>query len=142
MLDSRLELTLFRADPACPNNNLDQMVERRKNFPVKRMRVKKSHWPSHGPAGDILNVSARDPWRSSHLHRIAAAPGFRPLVAKNFPDGDTYLDEDKVFGVCENLVMTYVENSADVFPEGYSLSGKAIEPYLVAEFNFKIAVEA
>ncbi|MET1411405.1 dioxygenase [Roseibium sp. HPY-6] len=98
--------------------------------------------PSDGPVGDILNASGRHPWRPSHLHYIVKAPGFRTLVTEIFPDDDPYLDEDTVFGVREDLVMTYVEQPADSFPaEGYALSGKVEDPYLLADFDLVLVRE-
>ena len=97
--------------------------------------------PTDGPVGGILNATGRHPWRPSHLHFIVTAPGFRPLVTEIFPDDDPYLDEDTVFGVREDLVMTYVEHAADTFPEGYALSGKVTEPYLVADFDLRLVAE-
>lgn len=98
--------------------------------------------PSDGPVGDILRASGRHPWRPSHLHYIVTAPGFRPLVTEIFPDDDPYLDEDTVFGVREDLVMTYVEQPAGSFPsEGYELSGKVDGTYLKAAFDLILVRE-
>lgn len=98
--------------------------------------------PSDGPVGDILTASGRHPWRPSHLHYIVKAPGFRPLVTEIFPDDDPYLDQDTVFGVRADLVMTYVEEAAGTFPtEGFELSGKVDGPYLVADFDLVLVRE-
>ncbi len=94
--------------------------------------------PTDGPVGDLLDATGRHAWRPSHLHYIIKADGYRPLVTEIFPDNDPYLDNDAVFGVREDLVMTYVEQPADTFPEGYELSGKVDEPYLVADFDLKL----
>ena len=98
--------------------------------------------PSDGPVGDILRAAGRHPWRPSHLHYIVTAPGFRPLVTEVFPDDDPYLDQDTVFGVREDLVMTYVEQAPETFPDGYELSGKISEPYLVANFDLRLVRES
>ena len=63
--------------------------------------------PSDGPVGAILNACGRHPWRPSHLHYIVTAPGYRTLVTEVFPDDDPYLDQDTVFGVREDLIMSY-----------------------------------
>ncbi|MDJ0631162.1 MAG: dioxygenase [Rhodobacter sp.] len=97
--------------------------------------------PTDGPVGDILNATGRHPWRPSHLHYICTADGYRPLVTEIFPDDDPYLDEDTVFGVREDLVMKYVEHPADTFPDGFDLSGKVTEPYLVADFDLRLVPE-
>ncbi|MEL6563753.1 MAG: dioxygenase [Pseudomonadota bacterium] len=95
--------------------------------------------PSDGPVGDILNACGRHPWRPSHLHYIVKAPGFKPLVTEIFPDDDPYLDQDTVFGVREDLVMTYVERPASEFPQGMALSGKITEPFLHVAFDVTLA---
>lgn len=94
--------------------------------------------PTDGPVGQILNATGRHPWRPSHVHFIVSAQGFRPLVTEIFPNDDPYLDEDTVFGVREDLVMSYVERPADTFPDGYVLSGRVTEPYLLAEFDLRL----
>ncbi|WP_299077469.1 dioxygenase [uncultured Ruegeria sp.] len=95
--------------------------------------------PSDGPVGDILRACGRHPWRPSHLHFIVKAPGHRSLVTEIFPDDDPYLDQDTVFGVRDDLVMTYVERPASEFPEGMELSGKITEPFLHVKFDVKLA---
>jgi hydroxyquinol 1,2-dioxygenase len=98
--------------------------------------------PGDGPVGDILRASGRHPWRPSHLHYIVKASGFRPLVTEIFPDDDPYLDEDTVFGVREDLVMTYEEKPAGSFPaEGFELSGKVDGPYQLASFDLVLVPE-
>lgn len=95
--------------------------------------------PSDGPVGDILRACGRHPWRPSHLHFIAEAEGFRPLVTEVFPEDDKYLDNDTVFGVRKDLVMTYVPMPAGSFPEeGYELSGKVPGDYLKVTFDLTL----
>ncbi len=95
--------------------------------------------PSDGPVGDILNAAGRHPWRPSHLHYIVTAEGFRSLVTEVFPDDDPYLDQDTVFGVREDLVMTYVPQPAGSFPDGFELSGKVEGPYARVDFDLVLA---
>ncbi|WP_412551826.1 dioxygenase [Shimia sp. MIT910701] len=95
--------------------------------------------PSGGPVGDILNAAGRHPWRPSHLHYIVTADGFRSLVTEVFPDDDPYLDQDTVFGVREDLVMTYVPQPAGSFPDGFELSGKVNGPYARVDFDLVLA---
>lgn len=95
--------------------------------------------PSDGPVGDILRACGRHPWRPSHLHFIAEAEGFRPLVTEVFPEDDKYLDNDTVFGVRKDLVMTYVPMPAGSFPEeGYELSGNVPGDYLKVNFDLTL----
>jgi len=97
--------------------------------------------PNDGPVGQILDAVGRHPWRPSHLHYIASAKGYRTLVTEVFPDDDPYLDEDTVFGVRDDLVMTYVEQPAGTFPEGFELSGKVSGAYSRVEFDFVLTPE-
>ena len=97
--------------------------------------------PSDGPVGDILRPCGRHPWRQSHLHYIVKAPGYRSLVTEIFPDDDPYLDEDTVFGVRNDLVMTYALRPAADFPDGMELSGQITEPYLHVGFDVILAAE-
>ena len=94
--------------------------------------------PTDGPVGEILRAAGRHPWRPSHLHYIVQAEGFRPLVTEVFPDDDPYLDEDTVFGVRSDLVMTYTEHPAESFPDGYELSGEVNDAFLCAEFDIRL----
>ncbi|WP_146344884.1 dioxygenase family protein [Phaeobacter marinintestinus] len=95
--------------------------------------------PDDGPVGDILRAAGRHPWRPSHLHYIASADGHKTLVTEVFPDDDPYLDQDTVFGVRDDLVMTYVEEPAGSFPDGFDLSGKVDGPYSRVDFDLVLA---
>lgn len=97
--------------------------------------------PTDGPVGEILTAAGRHPWRPSHLHYIVKAEGFRSLVTEVFPDDDPYLDEDTVFGVRDDLVMTYVEQPAGSFPGGFELSGKVAGSWLKVDFDLVLAAE-
>ena len=94
--------------------------------------------PSDGPVGDILRACGRHPWRPSHLHFIAEAEGFKPLVTEVFPDNDPYLDQDTVFGVRNDLVMSYETGTAGSFPQGFDLSGKVAGEYLKVSFDLTL----
>lgn len=99
--------------------------------------------PTDGPVGKLLDATGRHPWRPSHLHYILKAPGFRTLVTEVFPDDDPYLDQDTVFGVRSDLIMTYKKQSAASFPaEGYELSGKITDDYSRVDFDLVLAREA
>ena len=99
--------------------------------------------PTDGPVGKMLKATGRHPWRPSHLHYIIKATGYRTLVTEVFPDDDPYLDQDTVFGVRDDLIMSYLPQSADQFPDtGFSLSGKVNDPYLLVEFDLVLHANA
>ena len=98
--------------------------------------------PSDGPVGDILRACGRHPWRPSHLHYIVTAPGYKSLVTEIFPEDDPYLDQDTVFGVRDDLVMTYVEKPASEFPQGLEMSGKVTENFLHVKFDVTLIAES
>jgi protocatechuate 3,4-dioxygenase beta subunit len=92
--------------------------------------------PNDGPIGQILDAAGRHPWRPSHLHFIVKATGHRDLVTEVFAADDPYLDEDTVFGVREDLVMTYKSQPAGSFPDGFALSGQVLDVYSRVDFDF------
>ena len=94
--------------------------------------------PTDGPVGEILEAAGRHPWRPSHLHFIVTADGYRSLVTEVFPDDDPYLDQDTVFGVRDDLIMSYERKAAGTFPDGFKLSGFS-EEYWRVDFNFVLA---
>ena len=63
------------------------------------------------------------------------------MVTEIFPDDDPYLDQDTVFGVRDDLVMSYVEKPASDFPDGMVLSGKVDQPFLSVDFDVTLAKE-
>ena len=97
--------------------------------------------PTDGPVGDILDACGRHPWRPSHLHFIVKADGYRPLVTEVFAEGDPYLDQDTVFGVREDLVMSYQDMPAGSFPEGFALSGTVDDAFLKVDFDLTLVKE-
>lgn len=98
--------------------------------------------PTDGPVGQLLNATGRHPWRPSHLHYIIKAQGFRSLVTEVFPDDDPYLDQDTVFGVRDDLVMSYAKQEAKSFPdEGFVLSGQVDQDYLRVDFDLTLSTE-
>jgi hydroxyquinol 1,2-dioxygenase len=98
--------------------------------------------PDDGPVGDLLRATGRHPWRPSHLHFIITAPGYHSLVTEVFPDDDPYLDEDAVFGVRDDLVMQYVEQTdPGLVPDEFEARDRLTSPYYSVEFDFVLAVD-
>lgn len=81
--------------------------------------------PRDGPCGFILDASNRHGMRAAHIHVGIEVEGYKPLTTEIFPSDDPYLNNDTVFGACDNLLVEYVENTS---PD--------IEADLVAKFDF------
>ena len=95
--------------------------------------------PNDGPAGGMLRLLGRDAWRPAHLHVIAEAPGYRPLVTEIFPDDDPYLDRDAVFGVRADLVVKLRDVGRDAAPDFLAAQGNLPERFLMAEMVLRLA---
>ena len=95
--------------------------------------------PNDGPAGELLAVTNRHPWRPSHLHFIVMADGCQTLVTELFPEDDPYLDEDAVFGVRESLILTYKrrDDLADL-PPGLEAAASIEAPFYTVDFDFTL----
>ncbi|MDB5572716.1 MAG: hydroxyquinol 1,2-dioxygenase [Hyphomicrobiales bacterium] len=94
--------------------------------------------PTDGPVGEMLTAQGRHPWRPAHLHYMIQAPGHRKLVTHIFDRADQYLDSDAVFGVKDELVRDYVDQSAGVAPDGT----KRDAPYCTITYEFVMAKKA
>ena len=55
--------------------------------------------------GDLLLMLGRHNMRPNHLHLMIEAPGFQRLVTALYPEGDSWLASDAVFGVKKSLVV-------------------------------------
>ena len=91
--------------------------------------------PLDGPVGDMLQYARRNVWRPAHLHVRIQAPGYQTLTTEFFIDGDTYLDDDAVFGVKDSLVLKWELNgsAADAAKLGVEAPFGDIEQDIVLE---------
>ena len=62
--------------------------------------------PNDGPAGQLLEMMGRHPFRPAHVHFMISAPGHRKLITHLFLEGDEYLESDAVFAVKSSLIVT------------------------------------
>jgi protocatechuate 3,4-dioxygenase beta subunit len=98
--------------------------------------------PDDGPVGDLLRATGRNAWRPSHLHFIVVADGYRSLVTEVFPSDDVYLDRDAVFGVREDLIMEYQEQTdLDALPADLTVGRDVTQPYYKVDFDFVLVPE-
>ncbi|KAK3365397.1 Intradiol ring-cleavage dioxygenase [Podospora didyma] len=69
--------------------------------------------PDDGPAGRLLAMLDRSPYRPGHIHFIVSAPGFRTLTTQVFDDRDEYIAKDSVFAVKDELVVRFKPRDGD-----------------------------
>ncbi|KAI0448116.1 Intradiol ring-cleavage dioxygenase [Xylaria telfairii] len=69
--------------------------------------------PFDGPAGRLLNLLDRHPYRPAHIHFIVTAEGHRSLVTQVFDNEDKYTSDDAVFAVKKELLVKFRERKGD-----------------------------
>ncbi|KAJ5684421.1 uncharacterized protein N7477_000766 [Penicillium maclennaniae] len=69
--------------------------------------------PDDGPAGKMLQLMDRHPFRPAHIHIIVTRDGYRPLTTQIFDSKDKYLTNDSVFAVKDSLIVDFVERKGD-----------------------------
>ncbi|OGE58146.1 hypothetical protein PENARI_c001G01704 [Penicillium arizonense] len=69
--------------------------------------------PDDGPAGKLLELMDRHPFRPAHIHILATCEGYRPLTTQIFDRKDKYLDNDSVFAVKDSLIVDFVPREND-----------------------------
>ncbi|KAJ5959840.1 Intradiol ring-cleavage dioxygenase core [Penicillium vulpinum] len=69
--------------------------------------------PNDGPAGKLLELMDRHPFRPAHIHIIATYDNYRPLTTQIFDRKDQYLDNDSVFAVKDSLIVDFVPREND-----------------------------
>lgn len=69
--------------------------------------------PSDGPAGRLLGLLDRSPYRPAHVHFIVTADGHRPLTTQIFDSEDEYKRDDAVFAVKKELLVKFEERKGD-----------------------------
>ncbi|KAK7521068.1 Intradiol ring-cleavage dioxygenase [Phyllosticta citriasiana] len=83
--------------------------------------------PYDGPAGRLLQLLDRHPFRPAHIHFILSAPGYKPIVTQIFDRRDKYITNDSVFAVKDDLIVDFVPRKGDPKAQ-YEL-----------EYNFRLA---
>ncbi|KAF7588390.1 hypothetical protein BBP40_005750 [Aspergillus hancockii] len=69
--------------------------------------------PDDGPAGKLLKLMDRHPFRPAHIHIIATCDGYKPLTTQIFDSKDKYLTNDSVFAVKDSLVVDFMPRKDD-----------------------------
>lgn len=69
--------------------------------------------PFDGPAGKMLQLMDRHPYRPAHIHFIVQKDGYEPITTQIFDSDSKYLDDDSVFAVKDALVIKFVPRAGD-----------------------------
>ena len=98
-------------DDAQPEGHLrvSFRTDERGNFSFKSVLPVSYPIPDDGPAGQLLQMMGRHPFRPAHVHFMISASGHRTLVTHLFLAGDAYLESDAVFGVKPSLIVAAEE---------------------------------
>lgn len=80
--------------------------------------------PHDGPVGAMLASVERGPWRPAHLHFMIVADGHHTLVTHIFLEGDRYLENDAVFGVRNDLIVSARHHRGGTAPDGTERPGE------------------
>ena len=94
--------------------------------------------PHDGPVGELLQATARHPFRPAHVHFMISAPGHETLVTHVFAADSPYLDSDAVFGVKNALVREFA-----FMPAGTGGDGEAMrQPWRKLSYEFGLQRKA
>ena len=77
------------------------------------LRPTKYPIPYDGPAGELLQLLDRHPWRPAHIHFIISASGYKPVVTQIFDSRDEYIDNDVAFAVKDSLIVDFKDKQGD-----------------------------
>lgn len=74
--------------------------------------------PFDGPAGQLLQLMDRHPNRPSHIHWRVCCEGYRSLITQIYDSRDPYCQNDSVFAVKSDLIVTFTDASAEAKQRG------------------------
>ncbi|KAI1858101.1 uncharacterized protein JN550_012857 [Neoarthrinium moseri] len=96
-------------DPAQPDMNLRGRfrTDAHGRYSMLCLRPTAYPIPSDGPAGRLLELLDRHPYRPAHIHFIVSRPGFLPLTTQVFDREDRRCADDAVFAVKEELLVEF-----------------------------------
>ena len=96
-------------DPSQPDYNLRGAFRTDKDgyYAFRGIRPTEYPIPFDGPAGDLLQMMDRHPFRPAHIHFRVRAPGHQELVTQIFDRNNQYLENDSVFAVKDSLIVDF-----------------------------------
>jgi len=80
---------------------------------LKGQSTNKLKVPDDGPAGKLLKMMDRHPFRPAHIHLVVRHKGHSPLTTQIFDKDCKYLADDSVFAVKDELAVTFAPREGD-----------------------------
>ncbi|OTA80052.1 hypothetical protein M434DRAFT_86730 [Hypoxylon sp. CO27-5] len=102
-------------DEAQPNMNLRGQfrTDSEGRYAMYCLRPTAYPIPFDGPAGRLLQMLDRHPYRPAHIHYIVSAKGFRTLTTQVFDVDDGHITDDSVFAVKDELLVKFEKREGD-----------------------------
>ena len=96
-------------DPNQPDYNLRGAfrTDKEGRYALRGIRPTEYPIPFDGPAGDLLQMMDRHPYRPAHIHFRVRAPGHQELVTQVYDRDNQYLETDSVFAVKDSLIVDF-----------------------------------
>ena len=96
-------------DPNQPDYNLRGAfrTDAEGRYAFRGLRPTEYPIPFDGPAGDLLQMMDRHPYRPAHIHFRVRAPGHQELVTQVYDRDNQYLETDSVFAVKDSLILDF-----------------------------------
>ncbi|MEL6318793.1 MAG: dioxygenase, partial [Pseudomonadota bacterium] len=103
-------------DPNQPDMNLRGKFQTDENgeYSFRAVRPVSYPIPYDGPAGDLLQLTGRHPFRPAHIHMVVAATGCKKLISQLYDSETEYLDSDSVFSVKGSLIIDFKPAPAEL----------------------------
>ncbi|KAI5864611.1 aromatic compound dioxygenase [Durotheca rogersii] len=102
-------------DPDVPDMNLRGRfrTDEAGRYALRCLRPTAYPIPEDGPAGRLLTLLDRQPYRPAHIHFIVEAPGHHSLTTQYFDADDPHISDDTVFAVKKELLVRFQERTGD-----------------------------
>ncbi|KAF3064086.1 Catechol 1,2-dioxygenase [Daldinia childiae] len=102
-------------DPAQPDMNLRGRFQTDElgRYALYCVRPSAYKVAPDGPAGRLLELLDRHPYRPAHIHFVITAPGFQTLTTQVFDREDIYIKDDTVFAVKDELLVSFEPREGD-----------------------------
>jgi catechol 1,2-dioxygenase len=127
-------------DPDQPDYNLRGkfLTDAQGRYKFRCLRPTSYPIPYDGPAGKLLQLMDRHPYRPAHIHLIVKAPGHRQLTTQIFDRRDKYVNDDSVFAVKEELIVDFVPMKQVNGHAGGEANGATVGDMYELEYNITL----